>query len=149
MIWGVITSLNWAFMCLHTIRCQNVSAAIWSRQIQEQIQVLAPHGPPNDCAWLAGRQAGGDLTAELCDLDNFCLLALLFAVCVRLECFVFWHRGVQYVGVLSNRAPPGWSCQTVVEGGCVDYFFKEGWGDDDPESRSELQQCVLGSSHPE
>lgn len=54
-----------------------------------------------------GRQAGGDLTAELCDPDNFCLLALLYAVCVRLECSMFWHRGVQYVGVLSNRAPPG------------------------------------------
>lgn len=67
-----------------------------------------------------GRQAGGDLTAELCIFDNFCLLALLRAVCTVPECSVFWHHGVPRVGVLANRAPRGsssHSCWTVVEGG--------------------------------
>lgn len=57
-----------------------------------------------------GRQAGGDLTAELCGFDNFCLLALLSTVCAMPECSLFWHHGVLCVGMLANRSPRGSSC---------------------------------------
>lgn len=59
-----------------------------------------------DYTRLLGRQ--GDLTAEL--FHNFCVLALLCAVCAMPECSVFWHHGVQCVGMLADRAPQGSNC---------------------------------------
>lgn len=66
-----------------------------------------------------GRHAGGFLTAKLCDFDLFCLLVVLCAVIAVLECSVFWHHGVQCVGVLANRTPRGLGCQTTVEDGLL------------------------------
>lgn len=109
--------------------------------IPKQRWHLASEVPQIDISFLLKVEV--ELIVELCGFDKFCVLILLCAVCVMPECSEFWHHGVLCVGILAKRAPQGFSCWTAVNSG-------GGFGGvgPDAENHGELQQCLLGSSHP-